>query len=446
LGKIEVNTISELSVIREMLDDLFPIARSLTGEGNRWTLEYLQRFIPITTREIQSGQKVFDWVVPDEWQIRAAWIAGPTGERFVDFEECNLHVVGYSTPVNERLTFAELEPRLHTLPDLPHAVPYRTSYYKKDWGFCVTQEQYQRLKASPGPLEVVIDSRFDAKGSLTIGELVVPGSREEEILVSTYICHPSMANDNLSGVITTTLLASQIHKSGTPVHTWRFLFVPETIGPIAYLSSYPDIIERTVGGLVVTCCGGPGPLGYKMTFQGDHTVDRAIEIAFQELNAEPERYAFSPLGSDERQYSSPGVRIPVATICKDKYHEFKEYHTSADNLNFVKPEYVFESLELYRRVQNILDSNTRIISTIDGGEPQLGARGLYPTIGGANKQSVSKSREESAGFDLDSVMWTLFLADGEHDLISIAEKSGSNYSDILSVFKKLELAGLVTRA
>ena len=351
-----MNTISELSVIREMLDDLFPIARSLTGEGNRWTLEYLQRFIPITTREIQSGQKVFDWVVPDEWQIRAAWIAGPTGERFVDFEECNLHVVGYSTPVNERLTFAELEPRLHTLPDLPHAVPYRTSYYKKDWGFCVTQEQYQRLKASPGPLEVVIDSRFDAKGSLTIGELVVPGSREEEILVSTYICHPSMANDNLSGVITTTLLASQIHKSGTPVHTWRFLFVPETIGPIAYLSSYPDIIERTVGGLVVTCCGGPGPLGYKMTFQGDHTVDRAIEIAFQELNAEPERYAFSPLGSDERQYSSPGVRIPVATICKDKYHEFKEYHTSADNLNFVKPEYVFESLELYRRVQNILDS------------------------------------------------------------------------------------------
>ena len=441
-----MNAISELSVIREMLNNLFPIARSLTGEGNRRTLEYLQQFVPITTREIPSGQKVFDWVVPDEWEIRAAWIAGPTGERLVDFEECNLHVVGYSTPVNERLTFTELEPRLHTLPDLPHAVPYRTSYYKRDWGFCVTQEQYQRLKASPGPLEVVIDSKFDAKGSLTIGELVVPGSRKEEILVSTYICHPSMANDNLSGVVTTTLLASEVHKSAKPIHTWRFLFVPETIGPIAYLSSYPDIIKRTVGGLVVTCCGGPGPLGYKMTFQGDHVVDRAIEIAFHELNAEPERYAFSPLGSDERQYSSPGIRIPVATICKDKYHEFKEYHTSADNLNFVKPEYVFESLELYRRVQNILDSNTRIISTIDGGEPQLGARGLYPTIGGANKQSVSKSREGPAGFDLDSVMWTLFFSDGEHDLISIAEKSGRNFSDIVSVVKKLELAGLVTRA
>ena len=436
----------ELSVMREMLDDLFPITRSLTGTGNRQTLEYLQRFIPLTTREIQSGQKVFDWVVPDEWQIHAAWIAGPDGKKIVDFEECNLHVVGYSIPVNDRLTFAELEPRLHTLPDLPNAVPYRTSYYKKDWGFCVTQKQYQELKTSPGPLEVVIDSQFDVAGSLTTGELVIPGNREDEILVSTYICHPSMANDNLSGVITTTLLAKEVCESGTPVHTWRFLFVPETIGPIAYLSSYPDIIKRTIGGLVVTCCGGPGPLGYKRTFQGDHAVDRAIEIAFRDLNIEPNRYEFSPLGSDERQYSSPGIRIPVATICKDKYHEFKEYHTSEDNLSFVKPEYISASLEVYRRVQAILDSNTKIVSTVNGGEPQLGARGLYPTIGGANKQAVSQDSNGSTGFEIDSVMWTLFLADGEHDLISIAEKTGSTFSDIVSIVDSLERTGLVTLA
>ena len=437
---------SELKLIRQMLDDLFPITRSLSGPGNRQTLAYLQDIIPLTTSEIPSGGEVFDWMVPEEWRIRGAWIANANGKKIVDFEKCNLHVVGYSTPVNDRLTFSELEPKLHRLPGMPNAIPYRTSYYKKDWGFCVTQRQYQELKDSAGLLEVVIDSQFDTEGSMSIGELVIPGNRREEILVSTYICHPSMANDNLSGIITTALLAKTVYETGTPIHTWRFLFVPETIGPIAYMSSHPNIIERTIGGLVVTCCGGPGRLGYKKTFQGDHIVDRAVELAFNELQIEPDRYPFSPLGSDERQYSSPGIRIPVATICKDKYHEFKEYHTSEDNLSFVKPEHISASLEVYRLVQVILDSNTKITSTIKGGEPRLGARGLYPSMGGSNRQIAVQHTQNSTDFDLHAMMWTLFLADGQHDLISIAEKSGNTYTDITSIFRSLENSGLAIRA
>jgi len=436
----------ELTLIRELLDELFPIARSLSGAGNRATLDRLASVIPLKTHEIPCGTEVFDWIVPEEWRIRGGWIATANGERIVDFDENNLHVVGYSIPVNHRLLFSELEPKLHWLPEMPHAIPYRTTYYNKDWGFCVTQEQYQKLRGSTEPLEVVIDSELDASGSLTIGELLIPGRKDDEILVSTYICHPSMANDNLSGVIATTLLAKSIIDSGQPSHTWRFLFVPETIGPIAYVSNNPDIVDRTLGGLVITCCGGPGKLGYKKTFKGNHLVDRAIELAFRDFKIDPERYPFCPTGSDERQYSSPGIRIPVATICKDKYHEYAQYHTSEDNLDFVTPEQIGEALKVYREVQMILDSNTKIASTVKGGEPRLGARGLYPSTGGSNKQpGVTNRSRDALEYDLDAMMWVLFLADGDHDLVDIAETTGVAYSDIAIISNRLEESGLIVR-
>ncbi len=250
----------------DYLSRLFPICRSLSGSGNRETLTVLQEIIPLQIKEYPSLKEVFDWQIPPEWNIRDAWIKNSDGEKIVDFQENNLHVVSYSVPVRAEMEFNNLVQRLHMLPEQPEALPYRTSYYSRDWGFCVTQSQLRDLEASTGPLSVCIDSSLDEEGSMTIGELRIPGRSNTEFIISTYICHPSMANDNLSGILITAFLARMMIKKGEPNYSWRFVFVPETIGAIAYLSDNEQNIQDIVGGLVVSCCGGPGPLATNQPF------------------------------------------------------------------------------------------------------------------------------------------------------------------------------------
>ncbi len=417
--------------IDSYLDRLFPLNRSLTGEGNRETLRILSEITPIKIKEYPCGAQVYDWVIPDEWSIRDAWIKNSTGEKIVDWQDNNLHVVGYSEAVHQKIRFEELASRLHYLGNYSGAIPYRTSYYERQWGFCITDAQYETIREAEEDLEVFIDSDLDTTGSMTVGEITIAGRRNEEFLVSTYLCHPSMANDNLSGLITTTLLARDMLNRGVPEYSWRFIFVPETIGAIAYLKFNEPAMKSLSGGFVVTCCGGPGPLGYKETFITNHLIDRAIRLAFRDGGIEPLRYPFAPDGSDERQYSSPGFRIPVASITKDKYYEYPQYHTSMDNLGFVTGSQLFESFRIYEDVIRIIDANCLIRSRLPNGEAQLGRRSLYPSIGGAIKQGAAGA---DIGLDqqsqVDLMSWILFLADGTHDLVAIAEKSQFEYTAI----------------
>ena len=432
--------IAEEREIEEFLNRLFPIARSLTGEGNRETFRILQEIIPLEIIEYPSGTTVYDWTIPDEWVIRDAYIKDSDGQRLIDFSECNLQIVGYSSPVRQKMTFSELAPRLHLLEGNSEAIPYRTSYYNRDWGFCVTGVQYEQLREVSGLLEVCIDSEFNPEGSMTLGELRIRGEIEEEYLVSTYCCHPSMANDNLSGLLTTAFLARDLYREHTLQRSWRFVFLPETIGAIAYLYHNEREMKKIRGGLLPTTCGGNGPWGFKESFLGDHLIDRAVQLAFKDRCIQPIHYTFVPDGSDERQYSSPGFRIPVATISRDKYYEYSQYHTSLDNLDFVKGASIAESLALYRDVVRILDQNTCYRSTVPCGEPQLGRRGLYPSTGGGINQPGSGETVES---ELNAITWLLFLADGNHDLLTTAERSGLKFSDLLRVFGQLTVSGLI---
>ena len=441
--------------IDDYLRRLFPINRSLTGEGNRETLRILQEIAPFEITEYPSGLEVYDWVIPEEWHLRDAWIKDESGQKLIDVNENNLHIVGYSEPVIGKFSFDELDHNLHTIPrpeatpyhtsfpEHPEAIPYRTSYYKRDWGFCVNTIQYDALKAYSGKLEVCIDSEFLPKGSMSMGELFIPGKREEEYLVSTYICHPSMANDNLSGMITAAILARIIMENGVPENSWRFVFAPETIGAITYLNHHEKELDKVCGGLVVTCCGGKGRVGYKKSFLEDNIIDRAIEQAFRDLSVEPLRYPFYPSGGDERQYSSPGFRIPVATICKDKYHEYYQYHNSLDDLSFVNGSQVAETLGVYEKVFEILNECRTFTARVPHGEPRLGKRGLYPAIGGGNKPGINLGESGISYNEIDIINWVLFLADGQHDLLSISELSGIPYENIVRVAKILEKNNLL---
>lgn len=425
--------------IDQLLERLFPIQRSLTGGGNRLSMKILQEIIPIKLLEYPAGTKVYDWVIPSEWNIEEAWIKDANGSKLIDFKECNLHVVGYSEPINKTLKFSQLSKHLHRLNENSNAIPYRTTYYEKNWGFCVTGEQYRRIEKANGPLKVFIDSTTDAQGSLTVGELVLPGKSKDEYFVSTYFCHPSMANDNLSGLILTAFLAQiMVNRDVQLCKSWRFIFVPETIGAICYLKHNEASMKAMKGGFVASCCGGPGRLGYKETFMGDHLVDRAIRLVFRDSGIDPIRYRFSPDGSDERQYSSPGFRIPTATISKDKYYEYSEYHTSLDNLDFVNGSQIVEALKLYLGAVEILDKNKTYRSTMQYGEPQLGRRDLYPSIGGGYKVHAGSSNQiEEFQDEVSIISWILFLADGSCDLVTMAERSKISFELIERLSDKL---------
>lgn len=428
--------------ISKFLDRLFPLERSIMGESNRKTLSIIREIIPIEILEYPSGMSVFDWNIPDEWKVYQAWIKDSNGNILLNGKDNSLRIVNYSIPVNCTLTALELAPHLHSIPDAPDTIPYKTSYYSPDWGFCLTHIEKESILYDPGKtFSVCIQSEFK-KGSLSIGELVIPGKHDSEILISTYICHPSLANDNLSGIALTTFLAKWLLGKSRNF-TYRIIFAPETIGTITYLFTHFNEIKRVLCGLNVTCVAGPGPFGYKQTFQKDHTIDRAVRLYFRDSGTSFVEYPFIPQGSDERQYSSPGFRIPVGSIHKDKYHEYPQYHTSKDDLSFISPQSLEKTLKIYQNVIEIIESNAVITSLQPFGEPQLGRRGLYPNVG---RRTISnKLHKDDFEKELDTLLWVLFYADGTMHTIDIAEITGIPFERCAAAIDKLVQAGLLKK-
>ncbi|MEO6191906.1 MAG: DUF4910 domain-containing protein, partial [Thermoanaerobaculia bacterium] len=389
-----------------LIADAYPICRSITGDGVRRTLAMIRERIPLEIREVPTGTPVFDWTVPREWNIRDAWIKDPSGRKVVDFQECNLHVLNYSVPVHEKLPLAELRKRLFTLPDQPDLIPYRTSYYKETWGFCLRHRTLEELPAE-GEYEVFVDSTL-ADGALTYGECLLPGDSEREVLLSTHICHPSLCNDNLSGIAVMTELARELQARPRQRYSYRFLFIPGTIGSITWLALNEVKIDH---GLVAANLGDPGAFHYKKSRRGNTEIDRAVLAVLKGSGESFEVEEFVPFGYDERQYCSPGFNLAVGSLTRTPYGRYPEYHTSADNLDFVKPEALEGSLRTYLAVIDVIEGNRRYLNLNPKCEPQLGRRGLYRTIGG---DESGRSRELA-------LLWVLNLSDGENSLLDIAE-------------------------
>jgi aminopeptidase-like protein len=412
--------------------DLFPICRSLTGDGVRSTLNYLQELLPaLKIFEVPSGTRAFDWEVPREWVIHDAYIADVDGNRLVDFKTNNLHVVGYSTSVNAVLSRAELDEHLYSLPELPHAIPYVTSYYRETWGFCLTHDQ--RAKLGDGPFRVLIDSEHKV-GSLTYGELIIPGNTADEILLSTYVCHPSMANNELSGPVVTTALARWILGLEDQHYTYRIVMVPETIGSVVYLSLHlRHLQEHLKAGWVLTCIGDDRAYSYLPSPSGATFADRVSKKVVSKLNHRFDEYSFLDRGSDERQYCSPGVDLPVVSLMRSKYGTYPEYHTSLDDLSLVTPSGLQGGLDMMKAVIDELESSPRWRSTVLG-EPQMGKRGLYPTT------STSTSAHEV--YDMMNV---LAFCDGTHDTEELASICSITVSKAEEIVNKLFAAGVLSR-
>jgi aminopeptidase-like protein len=412
-----------------LMAELYPICRSITGAGVRQTLARIGREIPLEIQEAASGTRVFDWVVPREWNIRDAYIKNSKGERLVDFQRSNLHVVSYSVPVRARLRLAELRPHLHSLPAHPDWVPYRTSYYNEDWGFCLSHRQLSELRDEE--YDVCIDSSL-ADGHLTWGECYIEGRQTDEVLVSCHVCHPSLCNDNLSGIALTTQLARHLARH-TPRYTYRFLFIPGTIGSITWLALNDNRTSRIRHGLVVTCVGDGGRFTYKKSRRGDVEIDQAVEHVLRHAGVAYATQDFSPYGYDERQYCSPGFDLPVGCLMRSPHGSFPEYHTSADNFDLVKPQYLAESLARYVEVIDVLEQNRVYLNTRPKCEPQLGRRGLYQPIGGDS---------EAARKNL-AMLWVLNLSDGGSSLLDVARRADMPFGVIRDAAAALARNGLL---
>jgi aminopeptidase-like protein len=389
----------------------------------RATLRAIQDRIPLTIHEVPTGTEVFDWTIPKEWNIQDAYIKNAEGERVVDFQASNLHVVNYSVPVQRTMTLDELRPHLHTLPDQPGLIPYRTSYYNETWGFCL---RHQTLDALPDETyEVCIDSTLEP-GALSYGECVIPGETDEEVLFSCHTCHPSLCNDNLSGVALCTSLAQAVRERSTR-YTYRFLFIPGTIGSITWLARNEDHTDRIKHGLVVACVGDPGSFHYKKSRRGDAEIDQVVQYVLEQADAPSDIRPFTPYGYDERQYCSPGFNLPVGSLTRTPHGRFPEYHTSADDLSLVRPRALAASLRRYLEVVDVLEANRTYVSTNPKGEPQLGKRGLYRAMGGhADTEAMQMA-----------MLWVLNLADGTHSVLDIAKRAGMSVSLLDSVAQTL---------
>ena len=414
-----------------LVEDLYPICRSITGDGVRATLDRIATDLPIQIHEVSTGTQVFDWTVPKEWNIREAWIKGPNGEKVIDFADHNLHIVNYSAPVHEHCTLAELRDKLHSLPDRPEWIPYRTSYYDESWGFCLSHKQLESLP--DGTYEVYIDSDYK-EGSLTYAECVIEGETDDEVLLSAHTCHPSLANDNLSGIALLVRLGKALRSIDTR-YTYRLVFAPGTIGSITWLARNKERASKIRHGLVLSCVGDAGGPTYKRSRRGDAAIDRAVARVFADSAPAGDIQDFSVYGYDERQYCSPGFNLPVGLLERSKYGEFPEYHTSADNLEFISAGELDTSYVLVAKIIEILETDWFPVSTAPFCEPQLGRRGLYKAMGGDN-ESVERQM---------AMLWVLNLADGEHSLPDIAERSGISYSRIREVAELLLEHNLLKR-
>jgi aminopeptidase-like protein len=389
----------------------YPIPRSLTGQGVRETLQLVAERIPLEVHEVPSGTPVLDWTVPKEWNVREAWLQDPFGHRVADFARHSLHLLGYSIPVDRKVPLAELKGHLFSLPEHPDLIPYRTSYYQENWGFCLPHRQLEALPE--GEYTVHIDTTLE-DGALTYGECFLPGETAEEVLISCHTCHPSLANDNLSGIAVCTWLAEQVAQVENRRFGYRFLFAPGTLGAITWLARNEDAASRVAHGLVAANLGDSGEFHYKKSRRGNATIDRVAVAALRDLGREPKVRDFIPFGYDERQYCSPGFNLPVGSLTRTPWGRYPQYHTSADNLDFIKPRALGESLRAYLEVISVLEVNRAYRNLSPKGEPQLGRRGLYRSIGGGEA-----GREKEM-----ALLWVLNLSDGEHTLLDISERSG----------------------
>ncbi|WP_330465643.1 DUF4910 domain-containing protein [Streptomyces longwoodensis] len=412
-----------------LVERMYPLCRSITGDGVRATLDIVGEYIPLQRHEVPTGTQVLDWTVPQEWNIRDAYVADATGRRVVDFAASSLHVLGYSVPVARTMPLSELRAHLHTLPDQPKWVPYRTSYYRPDWGFCLAQETLDALP--DGDYEVRIDSTL-ADGHLSYAEHVVPGQVSDEVIVSSHVCHPSLANDNLAGIAVATFLARALAE-GTPYYTYRFLFAPGTIGAITWLARNAERVERVRHGLVLACAGDSGQLTYKRSRRGDAGIDRVMRHVL-EASGRPHRVTgFTPYGYDERQFCSPGFDLGVGSLSRTPYAGYPEYHTSADDLGFVSPEAMADTLAVCREAFAVLDRDRAYVNLSPYGEPQLGRRGLYDALGGRSDAKEAQM----------AMLWVLSLSDGEHGLLDVAERSGLPFETVAAAADALHGAGLI---
>jgi aminopeptidase-like protein len=415
--------------LHDLVTRLYPLCRSITGDGVRQTLDIIGESISLQVHEVPTGTPVFDWTVPREWNISDAYIKDNSGERVVDFRASTLHVMSYSVPVAATMTLDELRPHLHTLPEQPDLIPYRTSYYAENWGFCLSHNVLRGL--AEGEYEVRIDSSLTG-GHLTYGEHVVPGQVEDEVLVSCHVCHPSLANDNLAGIAVTVSLAQRLATgmNRKPWYTYRFLFIPGTIGSITWLARNQHRVGRIAHGLVLACAGDRGDLTYKRSRRGDTEIDRVMCHVLHRSGRPHEVEDFSPYGYDERQFCSPGFNLPVGCLTRTPHARYPEYHTSADDLDFVCPEAMADTLQTCWQVFGVLERNRRYVNLNPHCEPQLGKRGLYGSIGGRSDTQEGQM----------AMLWVLNLADGQHTLLDIAERSGMPF-DLVA-----EMAGLLRNA
>jgi aminopeptidase-like protein len=393
-----------------LMEVLYPICRSITGDGVRQTLHILGTHIPLEVHEVPTGTQVFDWTVPKEWNIRDAFVRKQGGPRLIDFHQSNLHVLNYSMPIHRTMALDELKPHLFTLPDRPDWIPYKTSYYKEGWGFCLSHNQLMGL--DEGDYEVLIDATLE-DGSLTYGECFLPGASDEEILVSVHTCHPSLANDNLSGVCTAACMARMLADQKRR-YSYRFLFIPGTIGAITWLCLNKDSARRIKHGLVVSGVGDPGKITYKKSRRGDTVIDQAAQHVLGSSGRPHGILDFSPYGYDERQYCSPGFDLAVGRLSRTPYGEYPEYHTSADNLGFVSKAALEESLSVIWEICDVLEGDGTYTNLSPMCEPQLGKRGLYDQIGPHQL----------------ALLWVLSFSDGTHTLLDISKKSGIAFSSI----------------
>lgn len=412
--KVNPNEVSHQ--MYQLISELYPICRSITGNGFRETLHWISKHIELTKHEVLTGTQVFDWTVPREWNIKDAYIKNSKGEKILDFNKSNLHVVNYSVPIHQKILLEELKKHLFTLPEHPDWIPYRTSYYKESWGFCLSHNQLLELEDEE--YEVCIDSSLE-NGYLTYGEYYLKGDKPDEVLISCHACHPSLCNDNLSGIALSTFLAkylSQINLS----YSYRFLFIPGTIGSITWLSLNESQVHNIKHGLVLTCVGDSGKSTYKKSRRGDAEIDKAVTHVFKHSRQDHDIIDFFPYGYDERQFCSPAFNLPVGCFMRTPHSCYPEYHTSADNLDFVQPQFLADSFSKCLSTLHILENNKKYLNQNPKCEPQLGKRGLYSAIGGQTDTKITEL----------AMLWVLNLSDGDHSLLDIADRAGMSFDFI----------------
>ncbi|NND33207.1 MAG: DUF4910 domain-containing protein [Saprospiraceae bacterium] len=415
----------------ELASRLYPICRSITGEGVRRSLEIIKELIPLEIKEVATGTKVFDWTVPNEWNLEEAWIKDASGNKIVDVSRHNLHILNYSAPFSGTVSLEQLKPHIYTIPEQPDLIPYRTSYYEEKWGFCMSHTQFAQLEE--GEYEVLITSSLKP-GALTYGEYYLPGRSKQEFLLSTHICHPSLANDNLSGMSLMTYLATLL-RGQNHRYSYRFLFIPGTIGSITWLATNELHLTNIVGGLVTSLVGDGAPFHFKKTPDGGTELDKVVELVLNESPLKHEILDFVPYGYDERQFCSPGINLDMGCLSRSTYGSFPEYHTSADNLNFIKAQHLRESLEVMQRIVEVWELNATYINTNPKCEPQMGKRGLYAAIGGASDKEILQM----------GMLWVLHQSNGCRSLIDISKRAGIPF-DVIVKASNLLLAGQLLKS